>query len=178
VSILTRLPARQVVFANVPEQTGAYATTEYVSPLRRRKVEGMTVRNLSMMSHHPTSTTSRSLANVSGDPLIVSALSTFVPTKSTRCRAALRGRGSTKWCRRCVFSSTSPWDAKRIAYALRSETLPVVLSPEEVAAFLEAVPNRRDRVALTTADAMGLGASEVVGLRIHIVYDTLPFVAG
>jgi hypothetical protein len=39
----------------------------------------------------------------------------------------------------------------------------VVLSPEEVASFLEAVPNRRDRVALTTAYATGLRASEVVG---------------
>jgi site-specific recombinase XerD len=39
------------------------------------------------------------------------------------------------------------------------------LSPEEVAAFLEAVECRRDRVALTTAYATGLRASEVVGLR-------------
>jgi integrase/recombinase XerD len=42
----------------------------------------------------------------------------------------------------------------------------VILSPEEVARFLEAVPSRRDRVALTTAYATGLRASEVVGLRI------------
>jgi integrase len=41
------------------------------------------------------------------------------------------------------------------------------LSPEEVAAFLEAVPNRRDRVALMTAYATGLRASEVTGLRIQ-----------
>jgi integrase/recombinase XerD len=54
---------------------------------------------------------------------------------------------------------------ERIAYARRSKTLPVILSPEEVAAFLEAVPSRRDRVALTTAYATGLRASEVVGLR-------------
>jgi integrase/recombinase XerD len=56
---------------------------------------------------------------------------------------------------------------ERIAYARRPKTLPVVLSPEEVARFLEAVPNRRDRVALTTAYATGLRASEVVGLRIQ-----------
>jgi site-specific recombinase XerD len=69
---------------------------------------------------------------------------------------------------------------ERIAYARRPKTLPVVLSPEEVARFLEAVPSRRDRVALTTAYATGLRASEVVGLRIqdidssrmviHVVY--------
>src|SRR5262249_29142257 len=38
---------------------------------------------------------------------------------------------------------------------------------EEVAAFLEAVESRRDRVALTTAYATGLRASEVVGLCTH-----------
>jgi site-specific recombinase XerD len=43
----------------------------------------------------------------------------------------------------------------------------VILSPEEVAAFLEAVPSRRDRVALTTAYATGLRASEVVRLCTH-----------
>ena len=55
---------------------------------------------------------------------------------------------------------------ERIAYARRPKTLPVILSPEEVATFLEAVESRRDRVALTTAYATGLRASEVVGLRI------------
>jgi integrase len=54
---------------------------------------------------------------------------------------------------------------ERIAYARRPKTLPVILSPEEVAAFLEAVEGRRNRVALTTAYATGLRASEVVGLR-------------
>src|SRR5262245_55063190 len=48
----------------------------------------------------------------------------------------------------------------------RPKTLPVILSPEEVATFLAAVESRRDRVALTTAYATGLRASEVVGLRI------------
>jgi site-specific recombinase XerD len=56
---------------------------------------------------------------------------------------------------------------ERIPYARRRKTVPVILSPEEVAAFLEAVESRRDRVALTTAYATGLRASEVVTLRIH-----------
>jgi len=55
---------------------------------------------------------------------------------------------------------------ERITYARRLKTLPVILSPEEVATFLEAVESRRDRVALTTAYATGLRASEVPGLRI------------
>ena len=47
------------------------------------------------------------------------------------------------------------------------KTLPVILSPEEVACFLEAIKNRRDRVALTTAYATGLRANEVVSVRIQ-----------
>jgi hypothetical protein len=47
--------------------------SEYVSPLRRRMIEDMTARNLSAL-RHPTSTTSRSLVNISVDPRIVSAL--------------------------------------------------------------------------------------------------------
>src|SRR5258708_191505 len=43
--------------------------------------------------------------------------------------------------------------------------LPNVLSPEEVAAFLEAVENRRDRVILTVCYAAGLRISEAVRLK-------------
>ena len=45
-------------------------------------------------------------------------------------------------------------------------TLPVVLSPDEVVRFLEAVPSLKARAALTTAYAAGLRVSEVTGLRI------------
>jgi len=43
--------------------------------------------------------------------------------------------------------------------------LPNVLSPEEVAAFLEAVENRRDRVILTVCYAAGLRITEAVRLK-------------
>ena len=44
--------------------------------------------------------------------------------------------------------------------------LPVVLSADEVVRFLEAVPSLKTRVALTTAYATGLLASEAVGLKL------------
>src|SRR5262249_47903941 len=56
---------------------------------------------------------------------------------------------------------------ERIPYARQPKPPLVILSPEEAAAFLEAVPSRRNRVALTTAYATGLRASEVVWLRIQ-----------
>jgi site-specific recombinase XerD len=54
-----------------------------------------------------------------------------------------------------------------IPYARVPKTLPVILSQQEVARFLEAVDGLRPRVALTTAYAAGLRASEVVALHIE-----------
>ena len=56
---------------------------------------------------------------------------------------------------------------ERIPYAREPRKLPVVLSADEVVAFLEAVASLKSRAALTTAYAAGLRTSEVVGLRIE-----------
>jgi integrase/recombinase XerD len=53
-----------------------------------------------------------------------------------------------------------------IAYARTPRRLPVVLGGEEVMRFLEAVPGLKARVALTTAYAAGLRLSEVVALKV------------
>jgi len=55
---------------------------------------------------------------------------------------------------------------ERIAHAKEPRKLPVVLSPEEVVRFLAAVPNLKNRVALTAAYAAGLRVSEVARLKI------------
>jgi site-specific recombinase XerD len=55
---------------------------------------------------------------------------------------------------------------ERISYARQPRRLPEVLSAEEVVRFLEAVPSLRTRVALTTAYAAGLRASEAVSLKV------------
>jgi len=44
--------------------------------------------------------------------------------------------------------------------------LPAILSADEVARFLEAVPSLKARAALTTAYAAGLRVSEVVSLKV------------
>jgi site-specific recombinase XerD len=55
---------------------------------------------------------------------------------------------------------------ERIAYAREPHKLPVVLNADEVVRFLEAVPSLKTRVALTTAYAAGLRASEAVSLKV------------
>ena len=56
--------------------------------------------------------------------------------------------------------------AVRIVSAKEPKKLPTVLSPDEIARFLQAVPGLRNRTALTTAYSAGLRVSEVVTLRI------------
>jgi site-specific recombinase XerD len=55
---------------------------------------------------------------------------------------------------------------QRVARARDPRRLPVVLSAEEVAMFLEAIPGLRDRVALTLAYAGGLRVSETARLKV------------
>lgn len=55
---------------------------------------------------------------------------------------------------------------ERIVYARTPRKLPSILSTDEVVRFLEAVPSLKTRVALTTAYAAGLRASEAVSLQV------------
>jgi site-specific recombinase XerD len=61
---------------------------------------------------------------------------------------------------------------ERIAYARLPQTLPVILSTEEIARFLEAVPDTRSRAALTTAYAAGLRAAETARLKVADIDST------
>jgi integrase len=58
---------------------------------------------------------------------------------------------------------------ERIVAGKEPEKLPPVLSPEEIARFLEAVTGLRNRVALTTAYAAGLRIGEVVRLKVAAI---------
>jgi len=141
-----------------------------MSPLRRRMIEDMTVRNLSPATQrsyvHAVAKFSRYFGR-SPDRLdleevrafqvhLVSNGISWPALNQTVC--ALRffygvtlGHGETP---------------ERIPYARAPRKLPVVLSADEVVHFLEAVPSVKTRTALTTAYAAGLRASEAVGLRI------------
>ena len=58
-----------------------------------------------------------------------------------------------------------PDEVARIPYARRERRLPVVLSPEETARFLAAIPIPRYRVLLTTIYSAGLRLGETLALR-------------
>ena len=141
-----------------------------LSPLRRRMIDDMTVRNLSpatQRSYIYAVTKFSRYFQRSPDRLgledvrafqvyLVSTGISWPALNQTVC--ALRffygvtlGRGEIP---------------ERIAYAREPRKLPVVLNADEVVRFLEAVPSLKARTALTTAYAAGLRASEVVGLKV------------
>ena len=141
-----------------------------LSPLRRRMIEDMTVRNLSPATQqsyvHAVSKFSRYFER-SPDRLGLEDVRAFqVHLASTGISWASLNQivcalrffyGVTLGC------ETIP---ERIAYARQPRKLPAVLSGEEVIRFLEAVSSLKARVALTTAYAAGLRVSEVTGLKV------------
>jgi integrase/recombinase XerD len=59
-----------------------------------------------------------------------------------------------------------PWDIEEVLpMPKRPQTLPVILSPEEVQHFLSCVPRRKARTVLTVCYAAGLRVSEAIALK-------------
>jgi len=141
-----------------------------MSPLRRRMIEDMTVRNLSPA-------TQRSYVNA------VSKFSRYFDRSPDRLgledvrafQVHLASKG-VSWASlnqivcalRFFYGVTLGQDdiPERIAYAREPRKLPAVLSGDEIIRFLEAVSHLKARVALTTAYAAGLRVGEVVRLKI------------
>ena len=141
-----------------------------ISPLRRRMIEDMTVRNMSPATQrsyiHAVSKFSRYFGR-SPDRLGLEDVRAFqVHLVSNGISWAALNQTV---CALRFFYGVTLGQAdvpERIAYARKPKTLPVVLSPDEVVRFLEAVPSLKTRTALTTAYAAGLRASEAVGLKL------------
>jgi len=141
-----------------------------ISPLRRRMIEDMSVRNLSPA-------TQRSYIYA------VKKFSQFFELSPARL-----GREDVRAYQIHLVSKGIAWASlnqivcalrffygvtlgqeklpERIPYARKPQRLPVVLSAEEIARFLGAAQNLKVRVALTTAYAAGLRASEVTRLKV------------
>ncbi len=143
-----------------------------LSPLRRRFIEDMTVRNLSPATQqsyvYAVSKFSRFFDNRSPDRLGLAEIRAFqlhlvgqnhAWSSINQVVAALRFFFGVTLGREDVVT--------KIPTAKEPRRLPVVLSADEVVCFLEAVSNLKHRTALTTAYAAGLRVSEVLSLTIH-----------
>src|ERR1700676_2045106 len=139
-----------------------------LSPLRRRMIEDMTVRNLSPATQRSYISAVSKLSRYFGkspDRLELEDVRAFqVHLVST----------GISWpalnqivCALRFFYGVTLGEAlipERIPYARQPLKLPVVLSADEV---VQAVSSLKSRAALTTAYAAGLRASEVAGLQIE-----------
>src|SRR5882762_3057001 len=141
-----------------------------ISPLRRRMIEDMTVRNLSPATQQSylsavlkfsryfgRSPDRLGLEDVHAFQVHLVATGVSWPALNQIVCALRFFYGVT------LGQATVP---ERIAYAREPSKLPVVLSADEVVRFLEAIPSLKSRTALTTVYAAGLRVSEVVLLKI------------
>ena len=141
-----------------------------LSPLRRRLIDDMTIRNLSPATQrsylHAVAKFSRHFGRAP-DTLGLGEVRDFqvhLVAKGVSWGAL----NQTVCALRFFYGVTlgEPTVPERIPYARTPRKLPVILSADEVVRFLEAVSSLKSRAALTTAYAAGLRASEVAGLMI------------
>jgi integrase/recombinase XerD len=141
-----------------------------LSPLRRRMIDDMTIRNLSPATQrsylHAVAKFSRYFGRAP-DTLGLGEVRDFqvhLVAKGVSWGAL----NQTVCALRFFYGVTlgEPTVPERIPYARTPRKLPVILSADEVVRSLEAVSCLKSRAALTTAYAAGLRASEVAGLMI------------
>ena len=144
--------------------------TAAVSPLRRRMIDDMSLRNLSPATQrsyiHAVERFSRHFGR-SPDLLgleDVRAFQVYLVSQGISWGAL----NQTVCALRFFYGVTLDRAEipERIVYARTPRKLPSILSADEVVRFLEAVSSLKARAALTTAYAAGLRASEAVSLKV------------
>ena len=144
-----------------------------MSPLRRRMIEDMTIRNLAPATQQSYVQAVAKFSRYFGkspDRLGLEDVRAYQVHLTSR-GVAWASLNLTVCALRFFYGVTlgRAEMPELIAYARSPRRLPVVLSGEEVVRFLEAVPGLKSRVALTTAYATGLRLSEVVALKVGAI---------
>jgi integrase/recombinase XerD len=146
-------------------------TMTEMSPLRRRMIDDMTIRNLSPATQrsylHAVTKFSRYFGH-SPDRLGLEDVRAF-QVHLVSSGFSWPALNQTVCALRFFFGVTLGHAEipERIAYARTPAKLPTILNGDEIVRFLEAVPSLRTRTALTTAYAAGLRASEAVHLKVR-----------
>ncbi len=141
-----------------------------MSPLRRRMIEDMTIRNLAVTTQHSYVHHVAKFSRYFGRPLGEASIEDIRAYQVHLTAQAMSwGTLNQAVCALRFFFGVTMGRSdlpERIAYPRAPRRLPVILSPDEVARFLEAVCGLRNRVALTVAYATGLRVSEVANLKV------------
>ena len=145
-------------------------TDQVISPLRRRMIEDMAIRKFAPKTQHDYVQRVKDFAAFLGRS---PDLAQSEDVRGFRLHLASSGAGAPKInatvsALRFFFNVTldRPDLAKHLAFMHEPRKVPVVLSPEEIARFLEAAPSVKYKAALSVAYGAGLRVSEVVSLKV------------
>ena len=145
-------------------------TEESVSPLRRRMIEDMTVRNFvektrnDYIRHVKTFT---AFLGRSPDTATREDLRRFqLHLTGTGVRPPTINGTVTALCFFFTVTLDRADTVKPLTFVTEPRKIPVVLDPEEVARFLEAAPGPKYKAAFAAAYGAGLRVSEVVALKV------------
>ena len=145
-------------------------TEQAISPLRRRMIEDMTIRKFAQKTRHDYVQRVKDFASylnrspdtanpeeVRGFQLHLASSGAGVPKINTTISAL-----------RFFFNVTldRPDLSRQLSTVHEPRKVPVVLSPEEVARFLEAAPGIKYKAAFSVAYGAGLRVSEVASLKV------------
>ena len=145
-------------------------TERAISPLRRRMIEDMTIRKFAQKTQHDYVQRVKDFASylnrspdtanpedVRGFQLHLESSGAGVPKINTTISAL-----------RFFFNVTldRPDLSRHLSTMHEPRKVPVVLSPEEVARFLEAAPGIKYKAAFSVAYGAGLRVSEVAALKV------------
>ncbi len=145
-------------------------TEQATSPLRRRMIEDMAIRKLAPKTQHDYVQRVKDFAAFLGRSPDTARSE---DVRGFRLHLASMGAGTPKInatvsALRFFFNVTldRPDLARQLSFMREPRKVPVVLSPEEVARFLEAAPSIKYKAALSVAYGAGLRVSEVVSLKV------------
>ena len=141
-----------------------------ISPLRRRMIEDMTVRKFAERTQEAYI---RAVKNFSAFLGASPDTASAEDLRRYRLHLVASGAGvptinNSLTALRFLFVVTlrKPAIVLDMPFVREPRRLPVVLSPEEVARFLDAAPGLKYKAALSVAYGAGLRASEVISLKV------------
>jgi len=145
-------------------------TEQAISPLRQRMIEDMSIRKFAAKTQHDYVQRVKDFATFLGRS---PARAEAEDVRGFRLHLTANGAGTPKInatvaALRFFFkvSLDRPDLTKHLSFIHEPRKPPVVLSPEEVARFLEAAPGVKYKAALSVAYGAGLRVSEVVSLKL------------
>jgi integrase/recombinase XerD len=151
-------------------------TDKAISPLRRRMIEDMTIRKFAPKTQASYIRAVRNFTVFLGrspDQASAEDLRRY-QLHLASSGVAVPSQNATVTALRFFFAVTLGRSkvTDRMPFVREPRKLPVVLSPEEVARFLEAAPGLKYRAALSVAYGAGLRANEVISLKIGDIDST------